>query len=198
MVGPNLSGFLTRRIGSAEGFDYSSAMGTMTGSWTADRLDAFLEKPGHEARGTSMTFRGIRNAADRAAVISWLMSEGRRPPPGTEGHSVSDILATGDPEAGRRMSRRCQACHSTRQGQDHKIGPNLYGILGRRIASAKGFDYSARLRRRDGIWTPEQLNAFMFEKKAFDQGSHMAFHSLSGIGDRADLIAWLATLVPPE
>lgn len=74
-VGPTLNGIIGREIAAEEGFDYSDALTELAaekGSWTAEELAAFLEKPRDYAKGTKMSFAGLRKEEDRADVIAYL------------------------------------------------------------------------------------------------------------------------------
>ena len=74
-VGPQLNGIVGAKVGSVEGFRYSNALQAMAGSgvvWDAAALDAFLAKPRDWAKGTKMSFVGLKDANDRAAVIEYL------------------------------------------------------------------------------------------------------------------------------
>ncbi len=195
-VGPNLYGILGRKIAAVPDFSYSPALTTETGVWTAARLDEFLQRPNHAVPGTDMSFRGLHNPSDRQDIINWLalQSDGSPLPPVED--TLPETLLKGDAARGWKLFQPCMACHSYEEGKPHEIGPNLHGLMGRQIASAKGFHYSEFILRQKGRWTPERLNAFIFEKKRFAQGSHMAFHSVIELADRADLIAWLETISP--
>ena len=195
-VGPNLYGIMGRKIASLPDFEYSPALREYSGVWTTGALDSFIERPNHVAMGTDMSFRGINNPRDREALINFLALQGA----GTANIEVEDTLLRsleeGDAVRGQRLFHPCQACHSFKGGAPNKIGPNLFGVVGREIASAPGFGYSEQLIRQNGTWTPERLNSFIFEQKKFSQGTHMAFRSLTELSDRADLIAWLKKLSP--
>lgn len=76
-VGPELNGVVGRAIAGAEGFKYSDALGTLGAegkTWTAEELAAFLTKPREYAKGTKMSFAGLRKEADRTDVIAYLES----------------------------------------------------------------------------------------------------------------------------
>jgi cytochrome c len=73
-TGPYLYGVVGRDVGSADGFGYSDALGSHGGAWTADELNAFLEKPSAYAPGTTMSFAGLNKVEDRANVIAYLDS----------------------------------------------------------------------------------------------------------------------------
>lgn len=191
-VGPNLYGLYGRKIASAEGFVYSPELSAQTGTWDDDALNRYIARPKLFLPGNQMSFRGITSPHARADLIAWLKSN-----PGQYQGSKPKLLVLideADISVGQELSSTCMACHAAGPGMPHRIGPNLWNVVGRPAASAPGFDYSERLRRRDTIWTPETLNAFLFENKEFDQGSHMAFRRLAKIEDRAAIIKWLKSL----
>lgn len=78
-VGPGLYGVMNADAGQHAGFNYSNAMKNKKGKWTFEALDKFLENPSKVVPGTSMTFLGIRRAADRAAVIVYLNKQSDSP-----------------------------------------------------------------------------------------------------------------------
>ena len=75
-TGPHLDGSFDRDIGAVDGYGYSSILAELEGNWTADALNAFLEKPKGFAPGTKMTFAGFKKIGDRADVIAYLQSIG--------------------------------------------------------------------------------------------------------------------------
>jgi len=74
-VGPYLHGVVNRAIGSAQGFNYSGALAQVGDVWTPEALDTFIAAPSAAAPGTSMSFRGIGNATDRANLIAYIESQ---------------------------------------------------------------------------------------------------------------------------
>lgn len=100
----------------------------------------------------------------------------------------------GDVRRGERVFQKCYACHSVRPGENGLSGPNLRGIVGRRIAAERGFAYSPALRslaRRHRSWTPRLLDRFLADPEAVARGTTMTFHGIGSPHERADLIAWL-------
>lgn len=79
-VGPNLHGVVGRKKAAKEGFAYSAALSGLSGNWTYEDLNTFLTKPSDFAPGTKMTFAGLKEAKDRAAVIAYLKSESPNAP----------------------------------------------------------------------------------------------------------------------
>lgn len=111
--------------------------------------------------------------------------------------SVLPLLADADPSAGENVFKRCQACHTPDQGGPNKVGPNLWDVVDRPVASHEGFSYSAAMQEfAEGgtVWTYENLDHFLLDPKGFIPGTAMAFAGLRGIEDRANVIAYLRTL----
>lgn len=192
LLGPNLYGIFGRKIASHDDFQYSNALKEMKGTWSEDRLNRYIARPKLIAPGNQMPYRGLTSPHMRADLIAWLKTNpGKYVPPKS---SLPDMISTADIERGQELAVACLACHTAGKDMPHRIAPNLWGVIGRDVASAPGFDYSERLMRRGGIWTPETLNAFLFEAKEFDQGSHLAFQKLVRQEDRAAIIKWLQSL----
>lgn len=101
-------------------------------------------------------------------------------------------LAQADPEAGATVAKKCTACHSFEKGGPHKVGPNLWGVVGREVAAAEGFAYSDALRAYGGTWTWERLDQFLADPKGAVPGNKMAFAGVKDPQQRADLLVWLA------
>jgi cytochrome c len=78
-TGPNLSGVLGRKVGSASGFAYSAALSPATGDWDAARLGAFLQNPQAFAPGNVMPFAGLKNEKERQAVVCFLSGQAGGP-----------------------------------------------------------------------------------------------------------------------
>jgi len=107
---------------------------------------------------------------------------------------ASAQVASGNPERGVEVFLVCSGCHAATPAGGALIGPNLWGIVDRPVASVPGFDYSAELRSVGGAWTRERLDRFLTEPQAFAPGTRMGLGGVAVTQDRADLIAYLATL----
>jgi cytochrome c len=107
---------------------------------------------------------------------------------------LPELLAKADPKKGEADTRACQTCHNFAKGGGIKIGPPLYGVVGRPKGSVAGFDYSAGMKAKGGDWTFEDLNAFITEPRDYVSGTKMAFSGVSEATKRADIIAYLRTL----
>ena len=104
-----------------------------------------------------------------------------------------EILASADPAAGERVFNKCRACHQIEVGAN-AVGPYLYGVVGREVAAAEGYNYSGALVEAADVWTPENLSGFLEDPRGYAPGTKMAFNGLPSVEDRADLIAYLASL----
>ena len=106
-------------------------------------------------------------------------------------------FAEGDAAAGQRVFNQCRACHTPEQGGPNRVGPNLWGIVGRRAASIEGFRYSANMREiAEGghTWTEENLRAYLTNPKAVVPRGTMAFAGIRNAEQLTNLIAYLNTL----
>lgn len=101
-----------------------------------------------------------------------------------------EVFASADAAAGEKLWRQCQACHKLEAGANG-TGPYLLGIVGRDVGAADGYGYSGNLVAVADVWTPENLNGFLENPKAYAPGTKMAYKGMSKIEDRANLIAWL-------
>ena len=104
----------------------------------------------------------------------------------------------GDPAHGKQVfAARCGLCHSAGPGQGEAgQGPPLAGVVGRRAASAPGFDYSSALKASKLVWTPADLDRFLAGPSKLVPGTAMPV-AVSDARTRADLIAYLATVKAP-
>lgn len=108
--------------------------------------------------------------------------------------AVSAAQAGGNAANGQQVFARCAICHSNAKGAPARIGPNLFGISGRKAATQPDFSYSAALKASGIIWTDANLDKWTAGPAAMVPGNRMAFAGISNAGQRADLVAYLDTL----
>ncbi|MEM8696395.1 MAG: cytochrome c family protein [Pseudomonadota bacterium] len=94
-------------------------------------------------------------------------------------------------EQGEAVYRRCASCHTINEGGANGIGPNLWGKIGRDIASVPGFNYSDALLAVEGTWNFDNMSDWLARPAAFAQGTTMSFAGLSDPLDRAALILYM-------
>ncbi|HKJ60980.1 MAG TPA: cytochrome c family protein, partial [Hyphomicrobiales bacterium] len=95
------------------------------------------------------------------------------------GQDLSGLLSEADPAAGEKLVRQCKACHTFESGEPNRLGPNLYGIINRPVASVEKFKYSPAMRDYGGNWDPERLDAFIENPRKTMPGTRMSFRGLS-------------------
>ena len=104
---------------------------------------------------------------------------------------ISTLLALGDVDAGKKVFKKCAACHSIVQGGGNKIGPKLYNVVGRATGSISDYKYSKALASYGKEWTFEELNSFLIKPSSWIKGNKMGFAGLKKDEDRASLILYL-------
>jgi len=105
--------------------------------------------------------------------------------------SVATLLASADPAAGQKATKRCATCHTFNDGGSNKIGPNLWDIVGKEKGAVDGFKYSDALGEGGGTWSYEDLDAFLADPKGFLKGTRMSFSGIKSAEDRAAIIAYM-------
>ncbi len=103
------------------------------------------------------------------------------------------VLPTADAAAGQKISSRCEQCHDLSKGGPNKIGPNLWGVVGRARATHEGFSYSGAMSADHSPWTLDKLFKFLKSPAAVVPGTKMSFAGLRSPQDRINLLAWLRT-----
>lgn len=142
-----------------------------------------------------------KSEAKRIAATGYQLPAPKVTPGGAaakeEGFSFAKLvplLAAAKAESGEEVFRPCRACHVIEKGDaTKKQGPSLYGIVGRKTASAAGFTYSSGMTKHAGDWTWERLAQFLYDPKAAVPETNMSFAGVKDPAELADLLAFLRT-----
>jgi len=109
---------------------------------------------------------------------------------------VADVSPdAGDADSGASIfKKKCKVCHTTEQGGANKVGPNLWGVSGAKMALNEKFKYSKGLSGKGGTWSVQNLDEFLTKPKDFIKGTKMTFSGFKKAQERADVIAYLKSL----
>ena len=108
--------------------------------------------------------------------------------------SLGALLAAADVASGKKIAKKCSACHSFDKGGKNKVGPNLWNVVGGDMGKAAGFKYSDALAGIGGKWDYAALDKFLTKPKDMVPGTKMSFAGVKKPKGRADLIAFLRSL----
>jgi cytochrome c len=98
-----------------------------------------------------------------------------------------------DVEAGKTEFKKCALCHTTEPGKN-KIGPSLFGVVGRKSATLENFNYSEAMKKFDHTWDEASLDEYLTDPRATVPGTKMIFPGIKDKTERDDVIAYLETL----
>ena len=101
------------------------------------------------------------------------------------------FIAALDVERGEKVFKKCLSCHNAEKGGANGTGPNLYGVMGKEMASHPGFKYSSALVGRSAVWTWEEMNGFLTKPQTWIPGTAMNYVGLKKEEDRAAVMAYL-------
>jgi cytochrome c len=104
---------------------------------------------------------------------------------------IENMLASASVQEGQETAKECELCHNFGKGQGAKIGPDLYGVVGRKVATEPGFTYSDALKAKGGTWTFDALNVWLTNPRADVPGTLMTFAGIDNEKQRANVIAYL-------
>lgn len=172
--------FDTMTITKVLGAVCGSLLILLLGKWAAEALyhTAPVAHEGEEVAQAYVIDTGAEEATEGAAE---------------EGPPFAEVLAVADTGAGEKVFAKCKACHKV-DGTDG-VGPHLNGVVDRSIASVGGFAYSETLvGMAADAWTVDKMNAFLTNPKGYAPGTKMSFAGLGKVEDRANVIAYLASL----
>lgn len=178
--------------------------------------ETYVAKPGYKVPGVSEPAvnlsslqrswpSGLSEPAGRAKLRDYMSNIGdvavpasaagppalAAPPPQVD---LATSLAAADVEKGRQTAQVCTSCHTFDQSGQDRMGPGLWGVVGRDVASHAPFKYSSALAAQTGSWSYERLDHYLTNPAKAVPGNKMAFAGLRKAEDRANVIAFLSTL----
>ena len=104
---------------------------------------------------------------------------------------LAELMKIADIDRGAKIFKKCASCHNAGKGEGAKVGPGLYGVVGRAKGIFAGFSYSEAMKAKGGIWDRDAINQFITKPKDYLPGTKMAFAGLKKPQDRADVILYL-------
>ena len=102
--------------------------------------------------------------------------------------------AAGDASKGKVTFQRCAICHRVEKDGVNGLGPNLFGVVGRKAGTAKDFAYSSAMKNSGITWTQDKLAAYITHPAQVVPGNRMAFAGINNAAHVSDVVAYLATL----
>ncbi len=108
--------------------------------------------------------------------------------------TIAQLLATGNPQKGAVVAKKCMSCHTYEKGGANRNGPNLWGIINDNKARVEGFSYSKAMSQMSGVWTYEELAHFIRNPRQYVKGTKMSFAGLKKDQELADIMAYMRTM----
>jgi cytochrome c len=107
---------------------------------------------------------------------------------------VTSAAQAGDPAKGKMVFQRCAVCHRVEKDGGNGLGPNLFGVVGRKAGTVADFAYSPAMKNSGITWTADKLTAYITHPAKIVPGNRMAFAGINDQGQVGDVVAYLATL----
>ena len=108
-----------------------------------------------------------------------------------EDNNIIALFASTSSTEGAKIFKKCAACHSIAQGGANKIGPALWGVLGRKAGSVSEYKYSKAMLAHGNTWSFDEMNNFLVKPKDWVKGTKMSFAGLKNANERAAVILYM-------
>ena len=105
--------------------------------------------------------------------------------------NIMTLFASTSVDDGAKVFKKCTACHSIAQEGGNKIGPALWGVLGRKAGSISDYKYSKAMASHGKTWSFDEMNSFLIKPKDWIKGTKMSFAGLKNAKDRAAVILYM-------
>ena len=132
-----------------------------------------------------------QSAYQVASVSTTVTTESTSTSSNTSSGEIMALLATASVADGEKIFKKCAACHSIAKSGGNKIGPALWGVLGRQAGSVSDYKYSKTMATHGKPWTFEEMNSFLIKPKDWIKGTKMSFVGLKSEKDRAAVILYM-------
>ena len=109
----------------------------------------------------------------------------------SESGNVMMLFSSTSADDGEKIFNKCGTCHSISKGGGNKIGPALWGVLGRKAGSVSDYKYSKAMAAHEKPWSFEEMNGFLTKPKDWIKGTKMSFVGLKNAKDRAAVILYM-------
>jgi len=130
-------------------------------------------------------------SAYQVNIITVANTETQKSSESSQDGDIMALFASVSAADGVKVFKKCAACHSISQGGANKIGPALWGVLGKQAGSVSDYKYSKAMAAHDKIWSFEEMNGFLIKPKNWIKGTKMSFAGLKNAKDRAAVILYM-------
>ena len=138
----------------------------------------FVKKPEKPAYQITMATTSSTTSAETSSTSS-------------ETGNIIALFASTSAAEGAKVFKKCAACHSIGEGGANKIGPALWGVLGRTAGSVSDYKYSKAMTAYGKKWSFEEMNGFLIKPKEWIKGTKMSFAGLKNEKERAAVILYM-------